>query len=102
MNGLKIGTDRLQADHVLGSHRSSAPIWGLIRGLPDFFASLEEDGLRSFDGLQVSLELRNELIRFKERKHPSRTVFIPIFSHTGCVSQSIYRFNGRLRLAEGK
>ncbi len=65
MDGVKIGADCLEADHVLGSYRSSTPIERSFCGLADLIASLDEDGLELFDGLQVSLELRNELIRLK-------------------------------------
>jgi len=89
MNGLKVGTDCLKAEHILGSHRGPAPIRCVIRGFTDFFASLDKDSFGLFDGLKVRLELRDELICFKKCKHSLRIFLISIFSHNSSYSLAL-------------
>jgi hypothetical protein len=86
MNCAEIRTDVLKALDVMGANRCAASVVGIGRGFLHFLASLKQDTFPLLDSGQMGLELRDQLISFKERKDSVWSGFVVVVCHATSVS----------------
>jgi hypothetical protein len=95
MTRAEIRADVLKALDVMGTDRCAASVVGIGRGFLHFLASLKQDTFPLLDSGQMGLELRDQLICFKERKDSVWSGFVVVVRHATSVCLcNIFRIQG--------
>lgn len=85
MDRAETGADVLKALDVMGADRRATSVVGIGRGFLHFLTSSHQDPFPLLDGGQMGLELRDQLIGFKEGEDSSWSGFVVVVRHATSV-----------------